>query len=493
MSTVQYGPWPNGQDARPIAETGDAKTFRDSLNIDLTTDGSVQARDGLRPIATLDSHSVGLYTLNGTLRTVVPSGHSLPAALAANPTIFYDAIGDGSAYAYGSISKLTAVTSWGVNPAQGAYPYLCIQRDTGHYEHHWITSIPAPSVNGSPPPAYVPSTAPANTKIALGFEPGESLLKIQDKICAPDNTNGVVRFSSTRNGPSDWTAVSDAGFLPVLQHSTGDRQMKALGVYDTMMAVIFTDSVQFWKMSPDPALHELTRVMNGPGTDFARSVVNVRGDLIYFSRGTFSSLHTVAYSGQLTEGDIGAMIAPLTQLYPSTVTPIALWSQARAQYICAFGADVWVYTSSPTSKVFGWRKWVLPVAVEYMVECAGKLYVRSANTVYVFDPTYADGTTFQWTSHFLDCGQHGVRKLIQTVDLIQQGSCTISFLPDSRDPTQVDTIGTVSGNTSTLDDIGVFETTETFAFRFSGTIGDATRWKLNRFKLNYRAAEIYGV
>lgn len=486
MATQSQGPWPKGLDLRPIADDGDPRTFRVGTNIDLATDGAVGARDGLKPVATLHTSSVGLYAINGVLRSIIPAGYSLlPSTLGPVP-VYYDAVGDGTVYGLTDVTKVIAVTSWGVDAAIGAYPYVLLQRSTGRYEHHWITDTPVPNVNGAPPPAYVPSNDPVSTKVTtleLGFEPGPAIIKTAEKIWAINNVNGTVHFSSTTAGPRNWTKLSDAGFLLTLRNAVSDRLIRGLGLYDRYLAVIFSDSVQFWLVDPDPALHRLDRVMGGPGTEFPGSVVNVRGDLFYFSRGTFSSMKQSSYTGQLKESDVGAPIYPETK--DLATAPVAVWSQARSQYICAFGTTVWVYTLSESSKVMGWRKWVLPVAVEYMVEHNNQLYVRSGNTLYMFDPNYADGTNYEFSTHFDNCGSSSEPKSFATVDTVMRGTATLAFLPDVRDATAVETGPTITGSTSTQNDIPSMVTGEAIATRFTGAVGGTVPWKLGRVTHRY--------
>ena len=493
MGTLTSGPW-KGVDQRRALDSADPMTLQYAVNVDLYTDGTIKARDGAQPIAQLDARSVGLYTVNGVLCTVVPAGHSIPAyQVAPGVTIAYTAIGDGTIYPTSVITGLPAVASWGSSPSAGVYPYVVIQRSNGLYEHHWITSVPAPSVNGSPPPAYLPGNAAINTKIALPFPPGPAVLKMSSKMWAPDNVNGLLRFSSTTNGPSDWTLINDAGFLAILQNVTGDRNMTGLGFYDGMAAIFFPDSIQLWQVSADPAQIALVRVLDGPGTLYPRSVINVRGDIVYVSRGVVSSTKRVAITGQLQDGDIGAPIAPATKQL--TATPNAMWSQARAQYIIAWGNTVWLYTTSPTTKVFGWTSWVFPFTCDYIVELDGVLYIRSGNTLYRLTTGYVDGSQFSVTSQFL--GSNGKRKFFTTFDVSQIGTSQVSILPDVRIPTLADPQFTSDGASGPIDDLWLGETTESLAVQFTGAIGQNLTypngqqggWKLDQFRLNFSAAK----
>lgn len=484
MPAKTFGPW-KGVDARSLLDAQDSRTLRAAVNVDLTTDGCLQERDGLRAVAELSAYSVGLYSVGGSLRTVIPAGHSLPASTLGVVPVLYDAIGDGTVYSYGTISRISSVSSWGADAAVGIYPYIVVQRSTGEYEHHWIKDTPIPDVNGAPPPAYIPSNDPVSTKVTLPFTPGESVLKIQEKMCAIDNVSGAVRFCSTTFGVEDWgseNSLGDAGYLPVIRHATGDRTIKGLAFYDSLMAVCFQDSIQLWQMHPDPARMSLVRVLGGPGVQYPGSLANVRGDLYYFSRGTFSSLRTVGTTGQLVTGDIGAPIAPLTKLLTET-TPIGLWSESRSAYYCAFGTTVWRYVTSPSSKVYGWTSYELPSTPTAMVEHLGEIYIRAGDTVYRFERGVADGSTWRVDMAFYDAGSHEW-KTWQSCDLVQQGTAQVLGATDTRDPSTYTEYFHLDGVNESLVDLWIGDNGPALSLRFTGTVGAGGAdnfWALDSF------------
>jgi len=484
MGSKTYGPW-KGVDLRDLEDSADPKTVRTATNVDLATNGTFEERGGLRRVTTVDADSRGLYSVGGWLRCAIAAGHSKPASIQATVPILYDALGDGTIYGVTTIDKVTSVTSWDADGAAGVYPAIVIKRTAaagGLYEIHWIKDTPVPASVGGPPP-YVPSTDTVTTKVALPFTPGSTIIKIQEKVVAIDNLNGAIRFCSTVNGITDWTTEADAGFLPVIKHATGDRTLQGLSFYDDLMAVMFSDSIQLWQMHPDPAQHRLVRVLNGPGVQAPGSVVNVKGDLFYFSRGTFSSLSRSANDGQLVDGDIGAPITPDTTLL--TADPLGLWSQGSSAYFCFFGATVWRYMHSPSSKLFGWTKYELPVTVDAAVEHLGKIYVRAGADIYRFEKGYADGSTFTVESQALTLGTPGKWKDIPTMDVTLQGTAAVKCLPDMRDNSVVDHLFTLNKSSAGLTDLPVLENSEAPAFRFTGALGGDTPFKLHRFSVHY--------
>jgi hypothetical protein len=476
-----------GVDVRSVLDSADPKTLRKAVNLDLITDGTFTERDGLRLVAQVDSASVGLYSVGGSLRCALAAGHSKPGAIMGPVPIVYDFLGDGTVYADGSVTEVTSVSSWDADSAQGIYPALIVKRSAaagGNYELHWIKDTPVPDVNGVPPPAYVPSNDPVSTKVLLPFLPGPTILKIQEKMCAIDNTNGAVWFCGTVGGIEDWTTEGDAGFLPVIRHATGDRTIQGLSFYDDLMAVCFTDSMQLWQMHPSPAQMQLVRILNGPGVQYPGSLANVRGDLIYFSRGTFSSLRRSQYNGQLIDGDIGAPVFPETTLLSAT-TPLSVWSQARSAYYCFFGTVAWRYMTSPSSKKSGWTKYELPdgVSATAVVEHLGQLYLRSGSDIYRFDAGYADGSSYTFETPYLDFDAPSEWKFIATMDFSGAGTPAVYCLYDVRDYTKLEKICTLDGTTSSMVDIAVLENSEAPAFRLTGLVG--TGFYVDRIAFSY--------
>lgn len=464
-----------GKDLRKLNVRGDAKTSRIATNLDLTTGGGYRTRDGLVEVCTLHAQSVGLYAVGGFLRSVVPGGHSIQNE--QTPFVLYDPIGDGVAYPLDTIEKVHVAEIMGASALTGVFPYLSIETVTGRIEHHWIRETP-----------FVASTA-VSSKIDLPYSPAPALVKHNGRLWSADQVNGAVRFNSIINGPSDWTLEKDAGNLPVLQFATGNRAIHGLGVYNDLLAVFFGDSTQLYEVPANPALHRQRKVLYGPGTTTPNTVQNVLGDLFYFSRGGFRALSIANQIGEFREGDIGAPVQDETKDLSLVQAPIALWSQTRSQYLCAFGSTIEVFTYSTLNKVQGWTKWELPVTVEYMVELEGVLYIRSGDTVYKFDPEADDdyGTDIDFTlrTQSLDLRDPGREKMIETIHLVQSGACSIKFLVDPRNDNTFVSGPNVSGMTSSLDGIGADLITKALAIEFTGT----GSWQFDSYSLKYRSLE----
>jgi hypothetical protein len=277
-------------------------------------------------------------------------------------------------YPLGVLDSLRAADTYGAGQVTGPYGYVAIKRsDNGLVEFHWLRE---PVVDGA---------TPAATKVSLPFQPTGSLVKLSNKVWTPDLAIGAVRFSSSVHGPDDFTTVGDAGFLPTANHVSGNNAMVAVSHHRGRLAVLYHDAIQLWRVDEDPSQHAIEQVFNGPGAMLAGAVCNVKGDLIYLSRGGWRNLAQVAITGESDEKEqLGNPIRSLTDALDGVTPATSLWSQRRNQMLCAIGTTVYVLTYLPGEKLTAWTTWELPIAVQHLVELDGRLYARAGDTVYEF-------------------------------------------------------------------------------------------------------------
>lgn len=428
-----------GLDTRPAQYGEDEPNLATCVNLSVVPGGALKTRPAMRLFATVSAQSIGLYARGGSLRCIVPAGQSLQDS--QPPGIQYDAIGGSigspiASYPLSTLSRLVAADTYGAIVTYGPNAYVVVKRVDGLVEHHWIKDPPVTSATG------------AATRVILPFTPGEAITKLAQHMWATAPQFGTVPFSSVQNGPKDWTALSDAGFLPVLNHISGNRSPVALNQYRGMLAVFFTDAVQLWSVATDPTQNKLQQVLNGPGAILPGAVANMLGDVVYLSQGGFRSLHTATVTGEAHEDDIGTRIQSLTNLINPALNAVTIWSQSRQQFLCAIGTTVYVLTNAPAEKMQEWAVWTLPTTIEHLVELNGVLYARSGTSIYVFDDTNGtdyNGVAIAWsmstvplglrwpgrrkTLHYLTVRQTAAAQWAQVVD----GSAwAYKFLPAAQ-------------------------------------------------------------
>ena len=454
------GPF-SGLDLRRDAAMSDPNSLRVATNIDLKIGGNVQRRDALIKVCDVSSETVGLYASDGILRTVCPGGQSLQDARPAE--VWYDAIGENAAYPLATLTKLHAVENVAAASGGTGYPYVVLERIDGRIEHHWLNSTPATAA------------AAVDTRSILPFDPGKTLVKSQGKLFCDEPSAGTLRFSASTTTPKDWTKARDAGSLAVRTQSAGSRDIVALSYYRSYVCVLFQDSIQLWQMDPDPAKFQFVNAFNGPGTETPRLTTNVLGDMFYYSRGGFRSMARSTLNGDDLAEDIGSAIAQLTLSQSVATPPVGLWSEARSQYLAAFGTSVYALTYSLASKTTGWTTWTLPVSVDYFAELNGVVYIRSGNTVYKLDSTLVADTAgainFDVYTAFHNWGRPGHKKLWKSLDIVQTGTSGLNVCIDPTDTTRFQFSAPISLTNTTFAKgrIALNRVSDTLALRFTGT------------------------
>jgi hypothetical protein len=516
-----------GLDLRRHPDASDEKSARVASNVNLTLGGEYQTRGQLQLVAVLDPNSVGLYKAGDQLHAAFPVSNVLSMPISP-PGVFYDPIGYSTATGYpaGVIQRVTSASNWGLTGAGRVAPYIVVSRYTSpenqtlKYEHHFIQDIPGGTgtgafANGFPyltgssmnpqiipvgstvtrngdtetyivtghsgfdalitpnyagsstgtPVAYTYNT-PVDTLVNTGFVPGPMIMSFGNKMWATSPMEGTIHFSSTANGPSDWTTVNDAGFLDVLRFIDGSRIVSGFGFYQGQLVVFFADGVQLWAVGSNPAAMNLNQSINGPGTSVYQSIGNIVGDVVYFSQGGFRSMRQDILTGRMVENGMGARIKPLTDIIDLTgVNPVSLWRQATGQYLCAFGNTVYVYGYYPEAQLTGWTTWTLPITVDYMVEVNGLLYIRGTdNNLYLVNedglsagsivnggtPWVGEaGFSFEVQTQFLNFGQPAFRKQFTILDVIQFGKSNVKAYFNSANVKKVYSGGVITGSTVT--------------------------------------------
>lgn len=268
-------------------------------------------------------------------------------------------------------------------------------------------------------PAITDPKCPQN-KVAFG---------IASKVYSP--YKGVVRYSTT-NYPRDWSTQDDAGFLPPGPTSSTSETVTALAEYRGRLAVLTADNLRIWTVDPDPAQNTLFDSIGGIGTMYPKAVTPVSGDLFFVTKLGVRSMSIAAGAENLQTGDVGTPIDALVQAkLAGTVTPIGMYYPGSGQFWLAFDNEVFVYSQSRLGKVGAWSRYVFPYAITAWTQTGGDLYLRSGDSAYKLDETLTadNGVGFEgivWWP-YLDMGSPGTTKLLDSVDIVGYGTCSISI------------------------------------------------------------------
>jgi hypothetical protein len=428
MATITFSKFDLGIDLRKGASVSDANRLRDMLNAFVTTGLATQKRPGLVHVATLEAGTKGLVAALGKLQTFYGSG----TVTHAN-TLF-----NANKAQLGGVD--TAITKVHYADVFNGAIYASLEYTGGTIRHNYFDggSSEISDVN-------CPHTA--------------SVIKAASKMFAIGSDGTTVRYCKTGD-PNDWTAVSDAGFLPTGLNATGDREANALGLYQKKLVVLTRDAAQVWTVDPDPTAMELDDIVENVGTSYPNSLATVGGDLFFLSDYGFRSITTNKLIDKREDVDVGSPIDSLVKaaLSSMTQTPIARYYYGTGQYLCAIDSTLYVYSLSRTSKIAAWSRYVIPVAVDAMAELDGVLYIRTGDDVYkLSEAAYTDGGNgsdiegdefeVMIEMPYMDFKTPGILKRIYAIDIVMEGECHFSLGWDVRNAEAVTDEVRIIGNT----------------------------------------------
>jgi hypothetical protein len=406
-----------GLDTRPNFVDEDAFTLDTCSNVEMSPGGDILTRPGLQLIGTVSELSKGLYSRGGQLHAAIDAA-SLP--LATPPGFSYD----GLTGLQGTLLDVLAAESFGVSPITGPYGVILVATSGGPRELHWQKI----ETGGT-------------TRCVTPFSPGYDAIKIANKIVVPDPVTGQFNYCSSLNGPRDFTALGDAGFENAVQNTFGSRQIVCFGIHDTKLAVLYDDALQLWTMDEDPAFIRMEQFYEGPGTQFANSTANVRGNLVYLGRGGFTSLLTQTVNGRAEADDLGDRIRSLTIDLPAASKVTALWHERKAQYMCFVDRQVFVWHFFPRQGLDAWTRWDLPVSVDAATVNNGDVCIRSGASNYKLadgvgtDEGFGD-IAWSWQSRpfsFYSQKASGLTKALRRLTVQQLGTARWTTVLDGRE------------------------------------------------------------
>lgn len=293
------------------------------------------------------------------------------------------------------------------------------------------------------------------------------------KVFAGDRD--VVRYSATLS-PTDWSTPKDAGYLPTGMNQNGANHVSGLNIYRGNLIVLNATGFQQWQIDPDPAMMDLLDEMSGVGSRHHLAAQPVANDLFYLANIGVRTLGISGATNNLRAGDIGMPVDVLVQermsaMLPGEV-PLGTYYPSAGQYWLIFNkladaedielcptlqpgerhAEAFVYVLSQSGQVGAWSRFVFPFAIDDVTHQGDDLFVRDGDTVLRLSEEigacdlYEDagggdgggpsGHPFwaEMQTHWLDMGQPGREKSLDSFDLIGYGKAEIAFAYAQESP-----------------------------------------------------------
>lgn len=255
--------------------------------------------------------------------------------------------------------------------------------------------------------------------------------------------NDIIRYCAT-NGPLDWTATQDAGFLPFGQGEYGSNSLAALGLYRGNIAAFNGEAFQMWQPDPDP--QNMAKIDELPiGTTRHRALVQFANDLALLTSQGIRTIGIAGGSTNLQAGDIGMPIDPLiqaavAQLDADGEEALGTYYPNAGQAWFAFPqpaderTEVFVYTMTRVGSVGAWSRYIFPFLISAFAQKGEKQYLRAGDDIIGLDEALIndyDGDvdevpvvgSMQW--NWLDFGRPGGTKMLEGFDIVGTGAADI--------------------------------------------------------------------
>ena len=470
MPVLSFDDFSGGLDVRPAAALAKPDILRVLTNGYVTTGKSIKKRPCLEKIATLEAGTVGLKAFGAKLNTFYGDGAAITHAdslfvprrlphhtSGAAPTKIhycdqYNALMYACAEYAGSVFRHHYLDDPGAWVTATAYAVGVFRRPTtANGFRYEVTAIAGTGTSGAVEPVW-PTSIGATVIDNAGADQIEwtcrsfavtdtncphtkQVAKQAQKIFSVGVTdNTTVRYCKTGD-PRNWTAASDAGFLPAGLYAKGSDQVTAIGPFQKSgLWVAFSDNSQVWTVDPNPSNNSLLDNIEGIGTIYHRAASPVSRDLFFLAQNGFRSVSLISITDNLQDNDVGSAIDPLVKASVSASDdPLSMYYPKLGQFWSINGDIAWAYSFSRTSKISAWSKYTFPFDIDDATVLNQELYVRTGNDVYkVSDTVFKDGVStpplVDVQMFYQDGKRPGVTKQFMGMDVIGVGQWTISHL-----------------------------------------------------------------
>lgn len=272
---------------------------------------------------------------------------------------------------------------------------------------------------------------------------------------------GPTAYFCAVDDPTSWRAnVNGAGNINVSNNDEGALELVGAMRFQGDLAFFAKDSGQTWSVDPDPANNARQRTLENTGAVAGRSLTTYgNNEGFYLARSGVRSLRSQQSTGAPFVSDIGNAIDTLVidamrDLGEATVAAAKGFIEpVDGRYMLALGDRIYVLSYFPGSKITGWS-WYEPDEVtdfsaDWTSTYAGKLYIRSGNTVYLYGGD--DGNTYDTDENdaytvtvglpFMGGSRPFDGKLLKGWDMALENEWLVKALVDPRDETRKVTLG----------------------------------------------------
>lgn len=291
------------------------------------------------------------------------------------------------------------------------------------------------------------------------------------------------------NTPSDWSTVAaSTGFvsLNVSNESEGSERLSGVASYQDLAGVLSKTDIRLYTLNADATLISFVQPVGSTGTGAGRSAISYGNNEVFYLDPTgIRSLRAHAATNVAYMADIGTPIDTFVREYVATLPAdtvsraIGVIEPIDGRFWLAVGSRIFVLSFFQSSKINAWSYFEPGFSISDMVRVGEQLYVRGADTIYLYGGDY--GTTYPNANEsicavelpFLTAEKPAHEKDLQGYDTALNNEWLVELLHDPNDETKKVTVGRINRNTFHLPDIGLPVRTSAFAFNLTCSVAGA--------------------
>lgn len=328
------------------------------------------------------------------------------------------------------------------------------------------------------------------------FLPADVVLTVKEKLYA--GAGSIFHMSAVTN-PTFWAPDGaapnvGAGFKNIAASNSSSYRITGLARYYDRIAVFTPDTVQTWFLDPDPDLVVQTQVLENTGTECPQSVTQFGdADIFYLDTSGLRSLRARDSSQAAATTDVGVPIDDIlsARLAAMSATDrarvVGLINPADKRFWLIMGAEIFVYSFYPNSKVNAWTRYEASARngedrVTFNVDEAlvfdRRVFLRSGDRVFCYGgwgktPVYDDTPAVAWLP-MLDAGAPAAEKTWKGLDAALSGRWTVSVAYDPTRPDEQELVANLTGTTYGLRRIPMDNKSTHVGLRFESRGGEGT-------------------
>lgn len=304
-----------------------------------------------------------------------------------------------------------------------------------------------------------------HTVTATGASSGAPIPVLANKNRVWTGAGSLLRFSQL-NDPSDFVVPAiptstDAGYINVSSETGSSERLQAMAVYANQVAVFTRSAIHMWKLDTSPANNERLRTLENTGTMALRSVAKYGNeDVFYLSDMGVRSIKARDVTDAAYVGDAGTPIDTFLQEDMAAASArevrraCAIIDPLDGRYWLALGSRIYVLSYFPSGGISAWSYYEPGFAVDEMVRCGKRIYVRSGDTIYLYGGRsgreYPDAGDMEPLVElpFLTAEAPASEKRLIGIDMVAAGIWETHILVNPEDETQYVDAGNLVGVTT---------------------------------------------